>query len=146
MIRPNKLKFSLCCHRNNSVPFLFLLPSHTTNHSLTPDVGKFFPTTSNLWHLWKTESCSVISNSLQPHGLYSPWNFPGQNTGVGSLSLLQGVFPSQGLNPGVLHYRRILYQLSYQGSPGKPLTNACCLCIINKEPDFLLLNHWDLFL
>ena len=41
-----------------------------------------------------------MSDSLQPHGLYSPWNSPGQNTGVGSLSLLQGIFPSQGLNPG----------------------------------------------
>ena len=42
---------------------------------------------------------------------------PGQNTGVGSLSLLQGIFPTQGLNPGLPHCRQILYQLSYQGSP-----------------------------
>ena len=56
-------------------------------------------------------------DSLQPHGLYSPWNFPGQNTGVGSLSLLQGIFPTQGSNPGLLHCRRILYQLSHKGSP-----------------------------
>ena len=55
--------------------------------------------------------------SLRPHGLYSWWNSPGQNTGVGSLSLLLGIFPTQGLNPGFLHCRRILYQLSYQGSP-----------------------------
>ena len=47
----------------------------------------------------------------------SPWNSPGQNTGVGSLSLLQGIFPTQGLNPGLLHCRQILYQLSYKGSP-----------------------------
>ena len=46
------------------------------------------------------ESRSVVSNSLGPHGLYSPWNSLGQNTGVGSLSLLQGVFPTQGSNPG----------------------------------------------
>ena len=64
-----------------------------------------------------SESCSVMSNSLGPHGLYSPWNSPGQNTGVGSLSLLQGIFPNQGLNPGLLHCRWILYQLSYEGSP-----------------------------
>ena len=38
------------------------------------------------------ESCSVMSDSLGPHGLYSPWNSPGQNTGVGSLSLFQGIF------------------------------------------------------
>ena len=58
-----------------------------------------------------------MSNSLQPHGLYSPWNSPGQNTGVGSLSLLQGIFPTQELNQGLLHCRQVLYQLSYQGSP-----------------------------
>ena len=58
-----------------------------------------------------------MSDSLWPHGFYSPWNSPGQNTGVGSLSLLQGIFPTQGLNPGLLHRRRILYQLSHQGSP-----------------------------
>ena len=49
---------------------------------------------------------------LQLHELYSPWNFPGQNTGVGSLSLLQGIFPTQGSN-----CRWILYQLSHKGSP-----------------------------
>ena len=55
--------------------------------------------------------------TLQPHGLYSPWNSPGLNTGVGSLSLLQGIFPTQGSSPGLLHCRRILYQLSHKGSP-----------------------------
>ena len=62
------------------------------------------------------ESHSVVSDSLQPHGL-SPWNSPGQITGVGILSLLQGIFPTQGLNPGLLHCRRIPYQLSHQESP-----------------------------
>ena len=63
------------------------------------------------------ESCSVMFDSLWPHGLYSPWNSPGQNTGVGSLSLLQGIFPTQGSNPDLPHCRRILYQLSHKGSP-----------------------------
>ena len=45
--------------------------------------------------------------------------FPGQNTGVGSLSRLQEIFPTQGLNRGLLHCRWFLYQLSYQGSPIK---------------------------
>ena len=49
------------------------------------------------------ESRSVVSNSLQPHGLYSPWNSPGQNTGVGSLSLLQQIFTTQESNPGLPH-------------------------------------------
>ena len=58
-----------------------------------------------------------MSISLQPRGLYSPWNSPGKNTRVGSLSLLQGIFLTQGLNPGLPHCRWILYQLSHQGSP-----------------------------
>ena len=66
---------------------------------------------------YESESRSVVSDSLRPRGLYSPWKSPGQNTGVGSLSLLQGIFSTQGLNPGLLHCRQILYQLSYQGSP-----------------------------
>ena len=65
----------------------------------------------------ESESHSVVSNSLQPHGLYSPRNSSGQNTGVGSLSLLQGIFPTQELNPGLLHCRQILYQLCHKGSP-----------------------------
>ena len=64
----------------------------------------------------RSESCSVVSDSLQPHGLYSPRNSLGQNTGVGSLFLLQGIFPTQGWNPGLPHFRWILYQLNYQGS------------------------------
>ena len=55
-----------------------------------------------------------MSISLRPHRLYSPWNSPGQNTGVGSLSLLQGIFPTQGSNPGLPRCRWILYQLSHR--------------------------------
>ena len=65
----------------------------------------------------ESESYAVESDSLWPHGLYSPWDSPGQNTGVGSLSLLQGIFPTQGANPGLPHCRRILQQLSHKGSP-----------------------------
>ena len=53
----------------------------------------------------ESESHSVVSNSLQPHGLYSPWNSPGQNTGVGSLSFLHWIFPTQESNPGLPHCR-----------------------------------------
>ena len=53
----------------------------------------------------------------KPAGLPCPWDSPGKNTGVVSHSLLQGIFPTQGLNPGLLHCRWILYRLSYQGSP-----------------------------
>ena len=81
---------------------------------------------SHLAHHWGTaviitilasESHSVVSDSLRPHhGLHSPGNSPGQNTGVGSLSLFQGIFPTQGLNPGLPHCRWIVYQLSHKGS------------------------------
>ena len=71
-----------------------------------------------LWsQCFTSESHSVVSDSLWPHGLYNPWNSPNQDTGVGSLSLLQGIFPTQGSNPGLPHYRWILYQLSHKGSP-----------------------------
>ena len=50
------------------------------------------------------------------NGLYSPWDSLGQNTGLGSLSLLQGIFPTQRSNPGLPHCRQILYQLSHKGS------------------------------
>ena len=70
-----------------------------------------------LFSLLETESFSAVSDSLWLHGLQSPWNSPGQNTGVRSLSLLQGIFPTQGSNPGLPNSRRILYQLSYKGSP-----------------------------
>ena len=66
----------------------------------------------------------VVSDSLWPHGQFcSPpgssvhGDSPGKNTGVGSLSLLQGIFPTQGLNPRLPHCRQILYQLGHQGSP-----------------------------
>ena len=59
----------------------------------------------------------MVSASLWPHRLYSPWDSPGQNTGVGNLSLLQGLFPTQGLKPGFPLCRRILHQLSHKGIP-----------------------------
>ena len=58
-----------------------------------------------------------LSSSLGTHGLYSLWNSPGQNSGVGSLSLLHGVFPTQRSNPGFPHCRWILYHLSHKRSP-----------------------------
>ena len=60
---------------------------------------------------------SCVRLFVTPWTIYSPWNSPGQNTRVGSFSLLQGIFPTQGSNPGFLHCRQILYQLSHKGSP-----------------------------
>ena len=50
--------------------------------------------------------------------LLCPWDFQGNNTGVGCHFLLQGIFPTQGSNPGLSHCRQTLYRLSHQGSPG----------------------------
>ena len=97
----------------------YLPPGHLPNRGTEPMslmspalAGGFFTTCATC----ESESRSVVSDSLRPHGLYSPWNSPGQNTGVGRLSLLQGIFPTQGLNPGLPHCRQILYQLSHKGS------------------------------
>ena len=88
------------------------------NLQWTLDCEKWEFPHSNFDNLYSCcESCSVMSNSLRPHGLYSPWSSPGQNTGVGSLSFLQGIFPTLGSNSSLPHCRQILYQLSHQGSP-----------------------------
>ena len=92
-------------------------------HPISTDHGAAPPTRcseARSPYSWASESRSVVSDSLRPHGLYSPWNSPGQNTGVGSLSLLQGMVPTQGSNPGLPRCRRILYQQSHRGSPHSP--------------------------
>ena len=80
---------------------------------------------SNKIVLNESECCSVMSDSLRPHGLYSPWNSPGKNTGVGRLSVLQGIFPTQGSNPGLQHCRWILCHLSHKGSPMVKDNSTC---------------------
>ena len=65
-------------------------------------------TTAQLHSLTRQQSCPTLCG---------PWNSPGQNTRVGCLSLLQGIFPIQGSNPGLPHCRQVLYQLSHNGSP-----------------------------
>ena len=109
--------------------------------ALTSPLNVFWYLVSNNLMKW-SESCWVVSKPLRHHGLYSPWNSPGQKTGVGSLSLLQGIFPSQGSNPGLLHYRQILYQLSHKGSPNLDLRGGTRiwtgdLLICNQ-----MLYHW----
>ena len=74
----------------------------------------FWPNSLSEREKWKSLSCvRLFAIPWQ----YSSWNYPGQNTGVGSISLLQGIFPTQGANPGLPHCRWILYQLSHKGSP-----------------------------
>ena len=95
------------------------LPSSLRYHPTSTSPSPFLcQHKSGLWQVKESESeesCSVVSDSLQPHGLYNPWNSPGQNTGVGSLSLLQGIFPTQGWNPGLPHCRWIFLPPELQG-------------------------------
>ena len=87
-------------------------------------------------------------SSLLPHDLCHGWSascrpptdFPGKNTGVGSHFLLQGIFPAQGSNPGLLHCRQILYWLSYQGSIAKAHITTSALYV--TEP---IDGHLDCF-
>ena len=74
------------------------------NYNLKNDERTFF--------FWKSLSCVWHFVTI-----YSPWNSPGLNTGVDGLFLLQGIFPTQGLNPGLPHCWWILYQLSHKGKP-----------------------------
>ena len=80
----------------------FVLPSYYQVHPLKWSEVK-----------WKSLSCIWL---FVTHGLYSPWNSLDLNTGVGNHFLLQGIFPTQGSNPGLPHCRQIPYQLSQQGS------------------------------
>ena len=105
MISSEKGIISISCSTGqNLVILLHLTSREVEKHSL-----KFVVKWS--------ESRSVVSDSFRLHELYSPWISPGLNTGVGSLSLLQGIFPVQWLNPGLLHCGWILYQLSHKGGP-----------------------------
>ena len=83
------------------------------------------------WLWWSevkvAQSCPTLCDPVD-----SPWNSPDQNTGVGSLSLLQGIFPTQGSNPGLPHCRQILYQLSHQES-----------LVVVLEDNFLRCSHWE---
>ena len=76
------------------------------------------------WQVKVTQSCPTLCD---PRG-YSQWKSPGQNTGLGSLSLLQGIFPTQKQNWDLPHCRLILYQLSHKGSPVFSVTRP------NKSP------------
>ena len=97
------------------IPFYGMFTVYTYHHlfihsSLDGHLSHF--------HLWKWKKVKVAQSCLTLCNLMDcPWNSPGQNTGVGSLFLLRGIFPTQGLNPGLPHCRWTLYQLSHKGSP-----------------------------
>ena len=93
-------------------------------------VPSFFLLVFSIFSITVSVSRSVMSNSLQPQGLYptrllSPWNFPGKSTGVGCHFLLLGIFSNQGSNLGLPHCRQTLYRLSHQGVPHQKADSSC---------------------
>ena len=121
--RPLQWEQSLSRWTTGEVPlpsFIFCL-FLTLSPSVVP-----FPLAQKITLPFKSVSRSVVPNSLWPHGLQPtrlvcPWHFPSTDTGVDCHFLLQGIFPTQGSNLGLLHCRQILYRLSYKGSPkGSP--------------------------
>ena len=99
-------------------------------HSPTVTIS---PTWTFLKHGEKSESesCVVVSDSLRPHELYNPWNSPGQNTGVDSGSLLQGIIPTQRWSPGLPTWQVDSLPAEAQGKPK------------NTEVDSLSLLQWS---
>ena len=77
-----------------------------------------------------SQSCLTLCEPMDTR-LLRPWDFLGKSTGVGCHLLLQGIFPTQGSNPGLLHCRQTLYHLSHEGSP-KSL--YCLIIRINISP------------
>ena len=97
---------------------------------------KIFRIIFGVWHDKHNSSlkriCSVMSDSLRPHGLQPtrilrPWDFPGKNTGVGCHFLLQGIFPTQGSNPGLPHCSQTLLPSEPPGKSREFLTRECKL-------------------
>ena len=94
----------------------------------------------------ESESRSAISNTLQLHWLYSPWNSLSQNTGVGSPSLLQGIFPTQGSNPGLPLCRQIFLAAEPPRKPKNTGVGSLSLLqqiFLTKELNRDLL-HWQI--
>ena len=114
----------------------------TAAHQAAPSVGFSrqeywsglpFPSPMHESEKWKWRG-SVVSDSsrppgLQPTRLLRPWDFQGKSTGVGCHFLLQGIFPAQGSNPGLPHYRQTLYLLSHQGIW---FVNSIARCILKR--------------
>ena len=110
-------------HSRRSLPRHLALKSEVDTLCVCPLSALLLP------HHSVNASCSAVSDSLRSRGLwltrpYCPWTSPGKNTGVSCHFLLQGSFPTQGSNPGLLHCRQIFYHLSHQGSLIMALLNS----------------------
>ena len=93
-----------------------------------------------------TQSCAILCNPMDSSlpGSSVHGDSPGKNTAVGCHTLLQGIFPSQGLNPGLMHCRQILYHLSYREVlviPSLTFLLNCCCCLVAKSGTTVLQPH-----
>ena len=80
------------------------------------------------------QSCPTLQpRGLQPSRLLCPWDFPGKSTGVGSHILLHGIFPTQGLNPGLPSCKQMLYRLSHQGNAKVKVSKAGNIPFLNRK-------------
>ena len=90
---------------------------------------------------------SVVSDSVEPYGLQParlcPWKSLGKSSRMGCHALLQGIFPTEGSNPGLLHCRHILYHLSYQGSLGKISAVAAAAAVKSLQSCLTLCDPID---
>ena len=106
---------SITCSETNSISSPSVITEVYTMPGAKQTLNKYFLDKIILEFdisMWKWKSLSPVQLFVTPW----TWNSPGQNTGVGTCSLLQGIFPTQGSNPGPQHCSWILYQLSHQGS------------------------------
>ena len=119
--------FNMTEYENISIRFLISYCKKPLRNYAWWVLGYYPKTVSTKIRKWKSLSHVWLWGPME----CSPWNSPGQNTGVGNFSLLHGIFPTQGSNPSVLHCRQILYHLSHQGSPWqstKPALNGSRGC------------------
>ena len=87
-----------------------------------------------------TQSCLTLCDPMD-----CPWNSPGHSTGVGSLSLLQGIFQAQESNLGLPHCKQILSQLSYKGSQYLPIINTFCETYLSYAYLFVYIPTYEFF-
>ena len=127
---------------NSDTIFLELTADPMSLWSSVPQDGPHFRCQSQvLDHQWKWKSLSCVT-LCDP--MDSPWNSTGQNTGVGSRFLLQGIFRTQGSNLGLPHCRWILYQLSHQGSPWPQVLQTNCIkSRVPTTPTLDLIICWN---
>ena len=97
-----------------------------------------------MWHLkMLSESCSVVSHILRHYELYSPWNSPGQNTWVGSLSLLQGIFPSPGIQPRPLALQADFFFFFSSWATREALVNIVKPWVFTGTTGFVIIVLWN---